>query len=734
MLQPYVVQHSFGGLDPSNTDTTDGAVAWESTPSSTQYNPQQETVNAQAVSGNFNASPQPMSENISNDDLMAELLESNLRSPQLMKSFFTMPVNGGEPNNGYPASGNLGFGSTAMASQKMDPGQGIGAWDLHDTHQPVAYTQTSEYPGGTYHTDGSTNYSRIPDNISAAIAPMHWQQEDRRRYTWDQGKQSVPAIPRYEPDSRTGPWSQYEIDNNQMRDQPSSEESLFAFGADVNAFTQSPFVTPHYQAVTEQCIYPMSQATALPTVTATESEDDHDTIDRPPPDNPVGPPPQFVSKGPKKRCLNPAQRANAAQMRNIRSCWNCALLKYSCNDGRKCERCARKRPTSVIWECDRTYLPDLTNIFIPASLTGQHQPEKLREFCKAQVMRWTKNHFTVYMTWGYGMPIRCEVHEIEPRGDDLLFQNQYRLNLTTTRYDLHKVPSPPLGIMLLDVLPWRGKLNRYLDNLLQTEFDNFPGMCFRGSECAVQRDLLYPMHAYHLESNRIPLPRWCLKLIVITHIMTHCLTLTEDTRANVYSSLNNRPDTPYGPLTCPRWLNKELKFLMSKLHIDLTKHVLELLHKNLRDCKEKRLLWAAAFIGLLTLTMLTESMQVSIRCKEETDKDMGTLPRNDSTAESDIKLQDETLDRLMRIFWKKYSIKERKDGKANVEFNPVKDLRDRDLLDEPARMFARDVDRVIGNYRHFLQSRKDLAGPPSTPNEPRTSRLVAKFLLSFYRL
>ena len=180
------------------------------------------------------------------------------------------------------------------------------------------------------------------------------------------------------------------------------------------------------------------------------------------------------------------------------------------------------RKNSPISECIRTYLPDLTDVFIPctsphsqdsfhypakilsASLLDQHKPDQLLAFCKAKIRRWTENRFTVYMTWGYGSPIRCEVNEIEPKGDELLFQNQYRLDLATSRYDLHKIPSPPLGMMLLEVVPWRQRLGSYLDNLLQkTEFGGFPVTCFQGPECAVQRDLLHPLHAYYLESKKI---------------------------------------------------------------------------------------------------------------------------------------------------------------------------------------------------------------------------------------
>lgn len=105
----------------------------------------------------------------------------------------------------------------------------------------------------------------------------------------------------------------------------------------------------------------------------------------------------------------------------------------------------------------------------------------------------------MYLTWGYGDAIKCEVNEIEPVGDDLLYQNQYRLNLNTGRYDLCKVPSPPLGIILLQVGPWRQRLDHYLNNLLQAEFVGFPSACFRGRECEIQRDLLHPIHAYYME-------------------------------------------------------------------------------------------------------------------------------------------------------------------------------------------------------------------------------------------
>ena len=116
-------QHSFSGLDPSDTDNTDGAVAWEFTPDSTQCTPSQSTSNAQAISGNIDTSAQSMDGSFSNGDLITDLLESDLG--------FVVPINGEEPNNVYLVSRNLGFDSINMAGQQMYPGQGLEAWDLH---------------------------------------------------------------------------------------------------------------------------------------------------------------------------------------------------------------------------------------------------------------------------------------------------------------------------------------------------------------------------------------------------------------------------------------------------------------------------------------------------------------------------------------------------------------------------------------------------------------------------
>ena len=180
------------------------------------------------------------------------------------------------------------------------------------------------------------------------------------------------------------------------------------------------------------------------------------------------------------------------------------------------------RPTALLYTpsacCDRTNLAALTDVFLPcksgercliqasfdmvlAIILEQHTMENLRGFCRSRVWRWTNNHFTVAMTWGYGEPIECEATEIVPKGKSLLYQNQYKLDLATNRLNLHRVPSPPLGIMLIDVPTWRSKLDKHLNDLLQKDFVGFPSACFRGTKCEIQRDLMNHFHQHYIQSG-----------------------------------------------------------------------------------------------------------------------------------------------------------------------------------------------------------------------------------------
>lgn len=184
--------------------------------------------------------------------------------------------------------------------------------------------------------------------------------------------------------------------------------------------------------------------------------------------------------------------------------------------GTDCQAC-------IMGICDRTYLPDLSKVFLPgkeklaslrvarnnpilASLFDQHQVATIKEFCRARVYEWTGNQLTVYVTWGYGRPIKCDVQEFKPWGDSLLYQNQYRKDLNTGILSLVRTPSPPLGMLFIQIDYCRSRLLGYLNDVLEKDFQGFPNACYRGVDCEVQRDLLYILHRYHRATMNVNHP------------------------------------------------------------------------------------------------------------------------------------------------------------------------------------------------------------------------------------
>ena len=157
---------------------------------------------------------------------------------------------------------------------------------------------------------------------------MFWQKVEPN-YTWDPSERIIPMKPRYMPGSRTNPWSPYEMLDRHFQQQPSSDESLFALETSDNASLWAFAASSAAQVLMSPLRHPVSQLAATPSLSPIQSDECDDTIDRPPPGNPVGPPPQLLSQGTKQRNLTPAQREKAARMREYGTCWHCAILKYS---------------------------------------------------------------------------------------------------------------------------------------------------------------------------------------------------------------------------------------------------------------------------------------------------------------------------------------------------------------------------------------------------------------------
>ena len=176
--------------------------------------------------------------------------------------------------------------------------------------------------------------------------------------------------------------------------------------------------------------------------------------------------------------------------------------------------------------------------------------------------------------------------------------------------------------------------------------------------------------------------------------MTHTWTLREATRDLVYLSLQNPPDKPYGAQTSPRLLNRQLKSYMTEMHARLVAQVLDGYSKFIQHSDTSCDAWCPSLIALLVLCMTAESLQASMRCKEETEKSQ-RFPINNDEVGIAVRKLDETIEFLIKLFTMKYHQKRNE----RTAFNPVtSDIDCRKLTDSNPREFACLIGRVVEDY------------------------------------
>ena len=164
------------------------------------------------------------------------------------------------------------------------------------------------------------------------------------------------------------------------------------------------------------------------------------------------------------------------------------------------------------------------------------------------------------------------------------------------------------------------------------------------------------------------------------------MTLVEDTKTEVFARLQNRPAEQFGAFTSPRWLNKQLKFLLSTLHETAFENVLKKTEEGFGK-SHKTKLWAPVFASILTLAMAVESLQLTVLCKNDTDIGEGKVERDDSRAREQIEMMDKKFRFLDCLFRKAY--------KPDYLGSPAH----RTKLDEPSQALALKVAAIINRER-----------------------------------
>lgn len=261
---------------------------------------------------------------------------------------------------------------------------------------------------------------------------------------------------------------------------------------------------------------------------------------------------------------------------------------------------------------------------------------------------------------------------------------------------------------------WREQFQSYLDQEVEENFAGFPERCFRGEEFEVQKDILYALHDHHVSLKRKVIelgPQWqsvksslvtsckalklCLKLLMITHIMTRTLTLTESSKQQVYDQLIHRPTEVFGVHASSRILNKELKFIIAPIYRQYWTTVLDQIDNILlNNHRGKPSSWATVLGLLSTLTMTMETVQIGVRCQEETDKCDKIISENSNFATLTLERMEEKWELLLSLFHGVY------------RFNPIQKAEDRKKLDTLSQVFAQNIYKIIEKHRESFSRKK----------------------------
>ncbi|KAK3621587.1 hypothetical protein LTR56_022694 [Elasticomyces elasticus] len=345
--------------------------------------------------------------------------------------------------------------------------------------------------------------------------------------------------------------------------------------------------------------------------------------------------------------LTAGVRERSHLMRKTGACWRCALQRDPCPDeGTPCGRChvRSQRGQTYFFGCDRSKLPDFVYDFLPPSMTGMHQKQSIEDYVAHNVVRWDgDNSIDIWLTCGYGPALRWKLYEFQPRDDEPCWQFQYLQDPITRQQIQIKKYSPPFGLMKLETSD-DAHFDGYLEQLLHPQhLADFGWTCFE-EETEVddfQARLLQAICdlATGTQDDELrELLRKILRMMALTYIMGHTLTLIEDTAYGVIDAVQMSP-TPKEPPSkhvSPRLASRQLKFFFHILREKIYVELLNWQQQTLRSSPKKEATWLPAFCVTLSVAMMLEEVQrtIFIQADAKSKKDATNMTRAQAETEA----------------------------------------------------------------------------------------------------
>ena len=190
-----------------------------------------------------------------------------------------------------------------------------------------------------------------------------------------------------------------------------------------------------------------------------------------------------------------------------------------------------------------------------------------------------------------------------------------------------------------------------------------------------------------------------IRMMIITYIMGHTLTIVEETLAGVLSCVKHSRPGQRLPHTSPRLANRQLKFFFAVLRINIYEKILRWQQQTWHTSVKKEPTWLPSFCAMLGFAMVLEEVQrtIQIQADAKAAKNEMTFDQANTEASNACERIDERFNFLVGLFQCKY--RDKKWGE-NGSFGPQTP----EFKDQPTRDFLMQLRQLTEEKRMYFNS------------------------------
>ncbi|KAF8853562.1 hypothetical protein BDZ45DRAFT_76216 [Acephala macrosclerotiorum] len=403
--------------------------------------------------------------------------------------------------------------------------------------------------------------------------------------------------------------------------------------------------------------------------------------------------------------LTPESAKNAREMRLLRACLPCVIMKRRCSPGDICKRCSTLSTPSLGKRiCTRAHLEDFSDLLFPVPFVSYLRSKSVDQLSSEISLGFVGVDFEVALTCGSEYPpLDLAVSEFALRSDQAgrvaTVSTQSKNNLRSFDYQC----PPPIAVSraytdLLERCRNHIKLVVKQERTLQRPILKHGHKISRLALKAIARH-----YGSVPRSSTTSTLEKAMMLHAIYKFMATTLTITESSKRKLGDSLRKLTRIEYDSSIASRLLNRQIKSAMHALREGLMREVLEELERDLKT--KSKALWAPCFCVTLILCMCVEEAQIAMDAFAMHTRVLGAVqdaPASETTIESCRKLDDLLFNHLLELFHGVYRSHQASKPNSNCRvYNPIRDGPETDIkegLDQKSADLVSEFRNIIADH------------------------------------